>query len=31
MGEIKGFLLAALTRLARFAVYGYIIFQTHQF
>ena len=28
---IKGFLLAALTRLARFTVYGYIIFQTHQF
>ena len=28
---VKGFLLAALTRLARYAVYGYIIFQTHQF
>ncbi|HPI36072.1 MAG: hypothetical protein GXY00_03110 [Bacteroidales bacterium] len=28
---LKGFLLAALTRLARFAIHGYIIFQTHQF
>ncbi len=27
----RGFLLAALTRLVRFAVYGYVIFQTHHF
>lgn len=27
--SFRGFLLAALSRIARFALYGYIIFQTH--